>query len=57
MKRTLLFILTLLTSYIVLYGLGYYFTNEINPMLWSTPAKIWFILFLLLTTYSNIEDL
>jgi hypothetical protein len=26
-------------------------------MLWSTPAKIWFILFLLLTTYSNIEDL
>lgn len=57
MKTLLLFILKLLTSYIVLYGLGYFLTSEVNPMIWSTSAKIWFILFLLLTTYSNIEDL
>lgn len=55
MKTLLLFILTLLTSYIVLYGLGYYFTNEINPMLWNTSSKILFLISLLIITKSEIE--
>lgn len=55
MKTLLLFILTLLTSYIVLYGLGYYFTNEINPVLWSTSSKILFLISLLIITKSEIE--
>ena len=55
MKKTLLFILTLLTSYIVLYGLGYYFTNEINPMIWSISSKILFLISLLIVTKSEIE--
>lgn len=57
MKTLLLFILKLTLSYTAIYGLGYFLTSEVNPMIWSTSAKIWFILFLLLTTYSNIEDL
>lgn len=55
MKTLLLFILTLLTSHIVLYGLAYYFTNEINPMLWSTSSKILFLISLLIITKSEIE--
>ena len=55
MKTLLLFILTLLTSYIVLYGLSYYFTNEINPMLWNTSSKILFLISLLIITKSEIE--
>jgi len=57
MKTLLLFILKLTLSYTAIYGLGYFLTNEVNPMIWSISAKIWFILFLLLTTYTNIEDL
>ena len=57
MKTTLLFILTLLTSYIVLYGLGCYFTNEINLMLWSTSSKVLFIISLLIITKTEIENL
>jgi hypothetical protein len=55
MKTLLLFILTLLTSYIALYGLAYYFTNEINPMLWNTSSKILFLISLLIITKSEIE--
>ena len=57
MKTILLFILTLLTSYIALYGLAYYFTNEINPMLWSIPSKILFIISLLIITETKIKNL
>ena len=34
----------------IVYGLFLLFTAEVNPLLWSTAAKIWFIVLLLLTS-------
>lgn len=50
LKQIFIFLISLIIRVLIIYLIFYFFTVEVNPILWSFWAKFWFVLLLLFSS-------